>query len=125
MSGGGSAGGDYYAVIFSSRLSGAGAGQATATAPDYEDWARRMALLAQEEAGFLGMESARDPVTGEGITVSYWRCLEDIARWRDHSVHAEARRLGRLHFYDSFRIRISKVFDDRRWARPEDPAAGS
>lgn len=124
MSGGGSAGGDYYAVIFSSRLSGAGAGQAAAP-PDYEDWARRMVLLAQGEAGFLGMESARDPATGEGITVSYWRSLEDIARWRDHSVHAEARRLGRLRFYDSFRIRISKVFDDRRWERPEDPAAGS
>jgi heme-degrading monooxygenase HmoA len=37
--------------------------------------AERMAALAAEQPGYLGVESARD---GLGITVSYWRDLASI-----------------------------------------------
>ncbi len=51
----------YYAVIFSNhRIDGDNG---------YAEMADRMAELAAQQPGYLGMESARE---GLGITVSYW-----------------------------------------------------
>ncbi|NVN37748.1 antibiotic biosynthesis monooxygenase family protein [Komagataeibacter swingsii] len=55
---------------------------------------------------FLGVDSARDVI---GITVSYWRTLEDIARWCDHAKHRLARQKGRNVWYQSFTTRIRRV----------------
>lgn len=90
----------YYAVIFSSQLSE----QATG----YRELANRMVELAAAQPGFLGMESVRD-VSGNGITVSYWRSLADIAAWKRHSEHAVAQQLGKSQFYADFRLRIAVV----------------
>jgi heme-degrading monooxygenase HmoA len=38
-----------------------------------------MVILAQQQPGFLGMESARDEI---GITVSYWENEEAILAWK-------------------------------------------
>jgi heme-degrading monooxygenase HmoA len=64
----------YYAVIFSSIRNGIDAG--------YDAAAERMMSLAPQQPGFLGVESVRDPATGLGITVSYWRDEASIAAWR-------------------------------------------
>ncbi len=89
----------YYAVIFTNRLG-------TDTA-DYAETAARMVELAAEQPGFLGVESARD--SGVGITVSYWRSEDDIAAWRAHAEHREARRRGREQWYAAFSLRVAKV----------------
>lgn len=68
----------YYAVIFAS--------QRTPEDRGYAEAAARMLELAATQPGFLGVESVRDAV-GAGITVSYWRSLEDIAHWREHAEH--------------------------------------
>ena len=55
----------YYSVIFTSIRTEGDLG--------YDQAANRMVELAEDQAGFLGIESARD--NGEqsiGITVSYW-----------------------------------------------------
>ena len=57
----------YYAVIFSSHRTDGDNG--------YGEMAERMAELAAQQPGYLGMESARE---GLGITVSYWESLEAI-----------------------------------------------
>jgi heme-degrading monooxygenase HmoA len=102
----------YYAVIFSSRLSGHDeAGYAT--------MARRMLKLAAEQPGFLGVESARD-ADGFGITVSYWRSEADIAAWRDQSEHASARAQGREHWYERFELRVAKI--ERAYGRNPRPS---
>ena len=91
----------YYAVIFTS----------TRTEGDngYGEMAKRMVELAEQQSGFLGIESAREEV---GITVSYWADLASIAHWKTHSEHLEAQKLGRKSWYDSFKVRISKVERD-------------
>lgn len=88
----------YYAVIFSSIR--------TDDDDGYDDAASRMAALAAGQPGFLGMESARE---GVGITVSYWRDLESIRRWKMHAEHAQARAEGRRRWYADFRLRVCKV----------------
>ena len=90
----------YYAVIFSSTL---------ADATGYESMASRMLDLAKEQDGFLGVESAARTSKGFGITVSYWRDLESIRKWKNVSEHAAAQRMGRDAFYRSYRLRIAKV----------------
>lgn len=88
----------YYAVIFTSLR--------TAGDHGYSDMAARMIKLAQQQDGFLGIESAREDT---GITVSYWRDLQSIKRWKINSEHLIAQRKGRETWYSSFRVRICKV----------------
>jgi len=88
----------YYAVIFSSLRTPGDNG--------YGKMAERMMELASQQAGFLGVESAREHL---GITVSYWESLEAIRNWKQHAEHQEAQRLGRQQWYSQFRLRIAKV----------------
>ncbi len=91
----------YYAVIFTS----------TRTEEDngYNQVAARMVELAEQQPGFLGLESARQEV---GITVSYWADVESIKRWKANVEHIEAQKFGRKKWYDSFKVRISLVERD-------------
>lgn len=88
----------YYAVIFSSEMN--------ADDDGYHEMANTMVELAQQQVGFLGMESARENI---GITVSYWQNLDDIKRWKQNSQHLLAQKLGRKQWYKNFTVRISKV----------------
>ncbi|MFT7683008.1 MAG: heme-degrading monooxygenase HmoA [Moritella dasanensis] len=91
----------YFAVIFTS----------TRTEGDngYDEMANRMVELAELQSGFLGVESARESV---GITVSYWADLESIKHWKANAEHLAAQKKGRESWYDSFKVRISKVERD-------------
>ena len=90
----------YYAVIFSSTL---------ANAEGYGAMAARMMELAREQEGFIDVESASRTSDGFGITVSYWRDLESIRKWKAQSEHAAAQRMGRDAFYRSYKLRIARV----------------
>jgi heme-degrading monooxygenase HmoA len=91
----------YYAVIFTS----------TRTEGDngYGEMANRMVELAQQQSGFLGVESAREEL---GITVSYWADLDSIKNWKANAEHLQAQKMGRKSWYELFRVRISKVERD-------------
>ena len=89
----------YYAVIFTSRKTGD---------EGYAQTSDRMLELAQTQDGFLGIESARGE-DGVGITVSYWRDLESIARWKAHLEHRAAQQRGRKDWYAAYVTRVCKV----------------
>lgn len=91
----------YYAVIFTSIKE--------KNDTDYDDMANRMVELAQQQPGFLGVESARNEI---GITVSYWTDLVSIKNWREHAEHTIAREKGRSDWYKAFKTRIAKVERD-------------
>ena len=74
----------YFAVIFTSTLTGDQTG--------YEATAARMLDLAAQQLGFLGVESARE---GLGITVSYWDSLDAISAWKAESEHQLAQQRGK------------------------------
>ena len=97
----------YYAVIFSSLR--------TAGERGYGAMAERMVALARAQPGFLGVESVRD-ATGLGITVSYWRDEESIARWKRHAEHLVAQERGRREWYRAFELRVARV--ERARAKP-------
>jgi heme-degrading monooxygenase HmoA len=96
---------EYFMVIFTS--------QRTESEPShYALMAERMIELAQQQQGFLGMESVREDA-GLGITISYWRDRESIETWRRNTEHQHAQRLGRQEFYSWFQTRIGKVTEER------------
>ena len=95
----------YFAVIFTAQRSLSGD-------DIYDMTAHRMVLLAQQQPGFLGVESVRGD-DGIGITVSYWVDRAAIANWRQHAEHLAAQALGRQEFYDWYRIRVAEVVSER------------
>lgn len=88
----------YYAVVFTTLL--------TDDLTDYIQTAERMEELAKEQEGYLGIESARNHV---GITISYWKDLDAITKWKNNVEHTEARNRGREQWYSQYQLRICKV----------------
>ncbi len=91
----------YYAVIFTSVRTEGDNG--------YSQMADEMEKLVKEQPGFLGYESARNET---GITVSYWKDLESIKKWKENNSHKIAREKGREEWYGKFKVRIAKVERD-------------
>jgi len=91
----------YYAVIFTSLR--------TELEEGYHQMADQMAEMAQQQPGYLGHESARE---GVGITVSYWKSLDDIRNWKQVSEHLLAQKYGREKWYTLYKTRICLVERD-------------
>jgi heme-degrading monooxygenase HmoA len=98
----------YYAVIFTN--------QAARDNTGYAEMAAKMAELAAQQDGYLGIESTRD-VDGLAITVSYWRDEAAIRGWRENMKHAAAQEFGKKHWYDHYVLRVAKV--ERAYDGPE------
>jgi len=90
----------YYAVIFSS--------QRTEGDHGYGAMAERMAQLASEQPGFLGMESVRG-ADGFGMTVAYFTDEAAIRAWRQHAEHRAAQDRGKTDWYERYQLRVAKV----------------
>lgn len=90
----------YYAVIFTSLRTEGDRG--------YADMAQRMAELAAQQPGYLGMESARGS-DGLGITISYWRDEASIRAWKRDEAHQQAQQGGQKTWYADYQVRVAKV----------------
>jgi heme-degrading monooxygenase HmoA len=99
----------YYAVIFSSLRTDGDRG--------YEAMAKKMADLAGQQPGFLGIETARD-ANGVGITVSYWGSEEAIVNWKANADHQVAQQAGQKTWYRDYQLRVARV--ERAYGRPAD-----
>ena len=90
----------YYAVIFSSNLK--------ENADGYAEMASQMNQLAEKQAGFLGLDTARS-ADSHGITVSYWDSLQAIQDWRNNIEHQKAIQKGMTHWYKDYQVKITRV----------------
>lgn len=91
----------YYAVIFTSVRTDIDNG--------YSEMSDLMINLAGRQEGFLGVESARNEI---GITVSYWKDLESIRKWKLNAQHLIAQEKGKSDWYKHYKTRISLVERD-------------
>lgn len=92
----------YVAVVFTSVRSAAD--------PDgYAATADAMDALAAQQPGYLAHEGVRDPASGLGITVSYWRTEADAAAWKAVADHLGAQRLGAQRWYAEYRVVVAEV----------------
>ena len=91
----------YYAVIFTTVKSDNQTGYAEMNARMYE--------LAQQQKGYLGIESAKGEI---GLSVTYWETLEDIVNWRNNAEHKLAQAEGYATWYQAFATRVCRVERD-------------
>lgn len=103
----------YFAVVFASRRTRHGD-------DGYARAAERMGELAQQQPGFLGVESVRGE-DGFGITVSYWEHEEAIRAWRRHAEHTVIREQGRREWYARYVLRVARVERAYDWEAEEIP----
>ena len=75
--------------------------------------AQRMVELAQQQPGYLGIESAREDI---GITVSYWKDLASIRQWKKNAEHLQAQSLGKERWYSAYTTRIALV--EKEYSKP-------
>lgn len=95
----------YFAVIFTAQ-------RTVSDENMYQIMSERMVQLAQEQQGFLGLESVRGD-DGIGITVSYWVDRAAIRNWRVHAEHLMAQQMGRQEFYQWYQLRVAEVVNHR------------
>ena len=98
----------YYAVIFTSRLGQDDTG--------YEAMGEAMVALAQNQAGYLGIETTRGN-EGLGITVSYWKDEDSILAWKNQIKHKLAQKNGIERWYEHYELRVAKV--ERAYSGPQ------
>lgn len=91
----------YYAVIFTSFRS-------SSDPAEYECVAERMAELAAQQPGYLGMTSLRD-ADGQGVTICYWTDLQSIANWRDNPERRIAQQKAKQTLYDDYRVEVCLI----------------
>lgn len=99
----------YYAVIFTNRRTPGDNG--------YQAMAEAMEELAETQPGYLGFESARADI---GISISYWKSLEDIAHWKSHADHLLAQQHGIKDWYSWYKVRICLVEREYEFYKEED-----
>lgn len=81
----------YYAVIAPSVL--------RKDVRGYPQMATQLMEVAKDVDGFLGIETCYQ---GNFVmAVSYWRSLEAIQAWRQHSKHLRAKEMGKTQWFDS------------------------
>ncbi len=98
----------YFAVIFANQRREGDAG--------YTAMADKIAALATEQPGYLGVETTRD-AEGFGITVSYWQDEAALKNWKEVSEHLLAQKLGKTRWYEHYTLRVAKV--ERDYDGPE------
>ncbi len=89
-----------YAVIFTS--------QHSKNTDGYAEMDLRLEELVKTMPGFLGVNSCRNE-QGFGITISYWKSLEDIKHWKTNPAHQQAQQLGKEKWYQHYKIKICKI----------------
>ncbi|MEA0552734.1 antibiotic biosynthesis monooxygenase [Lysinibacillus irui] len=94
----------YYAVIFTSQ-------RTERDGEGYGEMAEIINTLAQQQPGFLRVESVRND-EGRGITVSYWESLEAIQAWKDNAKHLTAQQLGKGKWYTNYQVEICQIIKE-------------
>jgi len=96
------------AVIFVSRLVEDPVG--------YGQMADDMERLAAEQPGYRGFRSVRDPVTREGISISYWADEASAANWKANAEHLVAQLKSRS-WYSNHEVEVATVIRSYRSPR--------
>ena len=84
---------------------------------EYADWSHRMDQLVATVPGYISHSSFRDDASRRGVTISYFRSVEDLMAWKRVPEHREAQALGRSSFYTTYEIVVAEIVRHYEWAR--------
>jgi heme-degrading monooxygenase HmoA len=89
-----------YAVIFRTK-------RAAPINDEYKEYSQMLRELAEANEDFIRIESVED-LDGNGVSISYWKSLEGIKKWKANSTHLEAQAQGKK-WYASYQVEICEV----------------
>ena len=75
---------------------------------EYQDMNAQMFKLAQQQEGFLGIDSVAND-DGQGVSISYWSSLESIQTWQKNSEHLKAQALGKSTWYKYYKVEVCEI----------------
>ncbi len=97
-----------FAVIFKST-------RTVGSADLYQEQTELMEALVKSIPGYLSHFSFRDPVTREGVTISYFESEDDIKEWKQVGDHIRAQELGRSDFYENYEVQVVEILREYSW----------
>lgn len=83
----------------------------------YATWSALMEARVVVAHGYVSHVGFRDPVTREGVTISYFDSLDAISEWRANEEHQEAQGLGRSEFYEEYTVEVARIEHRYGWSR--------
>ncbi len=69
--------------------------------------------------GYIGHTSFRDDASGNGVTISYFRSMQNLLAWKQVPEHLEAQALGRAAFYTDYEIEVAEIVRHYEWSAPD------
>ena len=50
--------------------------------------------------------------SGVGLSISYWRSVEDIKNWKNNMEHSQAQRRGAAEWYRYYKVEIVELLEE-------------
>ena len=82
--------------------------QRTHVDENYSEINDKLEALAAKLSGFIKVESCRDK-DGYGISISYWKTMEDAVNWKEVPYHKIAQEAGKDKWYESYSVDVCEV----------------
>ena len=79
-----------------------------------------MDRLVATKPGYLGHTSFRDDTSGQGVTIAYFRAMEDLVAWKQVPEHRQAQSLGRSTFYTEYKIEVAEIVRHYGWTASDE-----
>ncbi len=101
-----------YAVIFRAKV--------TAADETYERTAYALRDLALQSFGCLEFVAMSDGA--DEMAISYWPDEASIRKWKAHSEHLLAQKLGRAKWYESYTVQVAEIKREYGFPGPAHPS---
>ena len=85
---------------------------------DYNQTGEYIEDLAKKQDGFIDVEDFYNEKTNMNITISYWKSLQHIAKWRQNIEHIDAQNKGKSIWYKYYKLRVAKVEREYEFHNP-------
>jgi len=73
----------------------------------YEAMAAQLRTIAMEQYGCIDVVSVSEG--NREITISYWKDLQHMQKWKDAPEHRKAQQLGQSLWYASYKVQIVQI----------------
>lgn len=97
-----------YAVLFTSKLA--------EIDEQYQELNDTLYQALMKQEGYLGHESYRNE-QGVGCTISYWKDLDALKKWKEFPMHLQAQLKGKEKWYDYYQVKICKIEKEYEWEK--------
>ncbi|MDC1174103.1 antibiotic biosynthesis monooxygenase [Bacteriovoracaceae bacterium] len=75
---------------------------------EYLEINKKMVQLVTEYGGYVSIDSVMND-TGKGISISYWKSLNDIKKWKENIEHLQAQESGKTKWYDYYKVEVCEI----------------